>query len=259
MTAALEVHQLSKTLKTGERLVEDVSFRVNSGEFVAIIGASGAGKSLTLRCILGLTQPTKGRVSLIDREEKIHSLIDVKARALREARRKMGVIFQGANLVSRLTALENVMIGGLGHMHPLRAWLYGFTTREAERALAALAQTGTEALAERVTETLSGGEMQRVAIARALYQGPDIFFADEPISALDPKNARSVMEILRPLAAHTPVLGVFHQPEMVARYCTRCIALKQGRVIYDGDPKVPETTLEVIYGAELGSLLSPGP
>lgn len=255
MPAALEVHKLSKTLKTGERLVEDVSFRVNPGEFVALIGASGAGKSLTLRCILGLTQPTKGSATLIDHAGHSHCLTQCNARNLRAARRKMGVIFQGANLVSRLTALENVMIGGLGQMHPLRAWVYGFTTAEAERALAALAQTGTEALAERVTETLSGGEMQRVAIARALYQDPDIFFADEPISALDPKNAQAVMEFLRPLAQHTPVLGVFHQPEMVARYCTRCIALKKGRVIYDGDPRVPEATLEEIYGAELGSLV----
>jgi phosphonate transport system ATP-binding protein len=254
MSAALEVRQLSKTLKTGERLVEDVSFRVETGEFVALIGASGAGKSLTLRCILGLTTPTTGRVLFTDHTGKNHELTEAKREGLREARGKMGVIFQGANLVSRLTALENVMIGGLGRMHPLRAWLYGFTTTEAERALEALAQTDTEALAERVTETLSGGEMQRVAIARALYQRPDIFFADEPISALDPKNAQAVMEFLKPLAAHTPVLGVFHQPDMVARYCTRCIALKQGRVIYDGPPQLPQETLETIYGAELGSL-----
>ena len=111
MPAALEVRQLSKTLKTGERLVEDVSFRVETGEFVALIGASGAGKSLTLRCILGLTTPTAGHVLFTDRTGKDHALNEASRKGLREARGKMGVIFQGANLVSRLTALENVMIG----------------------------------------------------------------------------------------------------------------------------------------------------
>lgn len=105
--------------------------------------------------------------------------------------------------------------------------------------------------AHRFTGSLSGGEMQRVAIARAIFQQPDIYFADEPISSLDPGNARAVMELLEPLSRERPVLGVFHQPEMVARYCTRAIAIKRGQVIYDGSPRLSDSLLREVYGEEL--------
>ena len=96
--------------------------------------------------------------------------------------------------------------------------------------------------------------MQRVAIARAIHQGPEIYVADEPISSLDPGNTKAVMELLQPLSESKPVLGVFHQPDMVARYCTRAVAIKNGRIVYDGDPKIDEATLHDIYGAELVDL-----
>ncbi len=96
--------------------------------------------------------------------------------------------------------------------------------------------------------------MQRVAIARAIFQSPTLLLADEPISNLDPSNAKVIMKLIRPLSEHIPVVGVFHQPEMTAKYCSRVIAIKDGKVIYDGDPKLSNKRLEEIYGEELGQL-----
>ena len=247
----LRVDGLNKTLPDGKQLLNDVSFTVSPGEFVAILGASGAGKSLTLRCILGLTGITAGNVEFTDRDGHVHPISRLRGAALRASRTHMGVIFQGLNLVKRLRVIENVMVGRLGHINPVRSWLYGFTDDEAYLALEALEKTRMAEHAHRFTGSLSGGEMQRVAIARAIYQQPDIYFADEPISSLDPGNAKAVMELLAPLAKDRPVLGVFHQPEMVARYCTRAIAIKRGEIVYDGSPQIDQRMLRDIYGSEL--------
>lgn len=258
-SACLEVRGLRKCLPDGKVLIDDVGFALSGGEFVGLLGASGAGKSLTLRCLLGLTRATAGQVRFTDADGTVHDLVDLAGRRLRLARRRIGVIFQGANLVRRLRVVENVMIGRLGYVSPWRAWLYGFSDEEARAAMAALERTGIAHLAHRITGSLSGGEMQRVAISRAVHQKPDLYLADEPISSLDPGNARAIMELLRPLARTHPVLGVFHQPDMVARYCTRAIALKDGRMCYDGDPRVPFEVLREIYGEELAELRAPQP
>jgi phosphonate transport system ATP-binding protein len=169
----------------------------------------------------------------------------------RRARRNIGVIFQAGNLVRRLPVLDNVMIGRLGRIHPLRSWLYGFTDQEAAEAMEALDRVGMADFAARTTGSLSGGEMQRVATARAIFQKPLFYLADEPIASLDPKNAESIMRLLQPLARENPILGAFHQPEMVTRYCTRVIALRKGCMIYDGPPNLNPSQLSEIYGGEL--------
>lgn len=253
-SAKLTICNLRKVLPDGTVLIDDVSFSVACGEFVGVLGASGAGKSLTLRCVLGLTRATAGTVCFHDKEGTCHELVGLRGRALRAARRRMGVIFQGANLVRRLSVLENVMIGRVGFVHPLRSWLYGFDDKDARAAVGALACCNIVPLAHRVTGSLSGGEMQRVAIARAIHQQPDLYLADEPVSSLDPGNARAIMEMLRPLAATHPVLGVFHQPELVAKYCTRAVAIRHGRIHYDGPPDIPAETLRDIYGEELAAV-----
>lgn len=256
--ARLTVSHLRKALPDGKVLIDDVSFSVARGEFVALLGASGAGKSLTLRCVLGLTRASAGTAQFDDAQGTRHELIGLRGRGLRAARRRMGVIFQGANLVRRLTVLENVMIGRVGYMNPLRSWLYGFDDDDALAALGALECCKITTLAHRITGSLSGGEMQRVAIARAIHQQPDLYLADEPVSSLDPGNARAIMELLRPLAETRPVLGVFHQPELVACYCTRAIALRDGRIHYDGPADIPAATLRDIYGEELSALTAAG-
>lgn len=255
----LYVDGLTKKLPDGRLLLDRVSFSVKPGEFVGILGASGAGKSLTLRCILGLTHADGGRATLVTPTGEEFSLTAISGRRLREARRRMGVIFQGFNLVKRLRVLDNVMIGRLGEMSPWRSWLYGFNDTEAAEALEALRRVKMDTQAERITGTLSGGEMQRVAIARAIFQRPAIFLADEPIASLDPGNSLGIMKLLQPLARSTPVVGVFHQPDMTARFCTRVIGIKHGRVIYDGDPALSHAQLEEIYGDELMQIQKAAP
>ncbi len=244
----LEISKLLVQLPTGKRLVDDVSFSVGRGEFVSILGSSGAGKSLTLRCIVGLTRPSSGEIKLTGPAGKTYRSTNVGAKELRRARRHIGLIFQGSNLVKRLTVLENVMLGRLGHIHPLRSWLLGFKDAEAREAMEALDRVKMASCAARLAGSLSGGEMQRVSIARAIYQRPLIYLADEPISSLDPRNAEAIMSILLPLSRETPVIGAFHQPAVVARYCTRVIGIRTGQVVYDGAAQLSSRQLENIYG-----------
>jgi phosphonate transport system ATP-binding protein len=244
----LEVSKLLVELPTGKRLVNDVSFSVGRGEFVSILGSSGAGKSLTLRCIVGLTTPTSGEITLADPGGKTYRTTGVRTKELRKARRHIGLIFQGSNLVKRLTVLENVMLGRLGHIHPLRSWLLGFTDAEGREAMEALDRVNMASCAARLAGSLSGGEMQRVSIARAIYQRPLIYLADEPISSLDPRNTEAIMSILQPLSRETPVIGAFHQPAVVARYCTRVLGIRAGQLVYDGAAQLSSRQLEGIYG-----------
>ena len=131
---------------------------------------------------------------------------------------------------------------------PLRSWVLGFKDSEAREAMEALDRVNMTSFAARMAGSLSGGEMQRVSIARAIYQRPLIYLADEPISSLDPKNAEAIMSILQPLSRETPVIGAFHQPAIVARYCTRVIGIRAGQVVYDGQAQLTGRQLEKIYG-----------
>jgi phosphonate transport system ATP-binding protein len=247
----LSVSSIRKTLANGKCLINKVSFTVAKGEFVSILGSSGAGKSLTLRCITGLTKPDEGDITLTSPRGQVFRTTNVSNRQLRHARRHIGVMFQGSNLVKRLSVLENVMIGRLGHIHPLRSWVRGFLDSEAREAVGALDRVKMADFAGRLAGSLSGGEMQRVAIARAIYQRPFIYLADEPISSLDPRNAEAIMALLQPLSLETPILGAFHQPDMVAKYCTRVIGMRQGAVVYDGAPRLTHRQLDELYGAHI--------
>jgi len=244
----LVVDALTKTVAGGRRVLDGVSFSVAAGEFVGILGSSGAGKSLTLRAISGLTELDSGEVRFACEDGSICCVTRARGKALRAARRQMGVIFQGLHLVKRMTVIENVMMGRLGFIHPLRSWLYGFTDAEAAQALEALDQVAMKSLAGRITGSLSGGEMQRVAIARAMFQRPRLYLADEPIAALDPRNAEAILNLLQPLSRHNPVLGTFHQPEMTRRFCTRVVGIREGKVVYDGSPELSRSQLSEIYG-----------
>jgi phosphonate transport system ATP-binding protein len=250
----IEVKDLVKTLPNGRKVLDGISFKVDKGEFVGILGPSGAGKTLTLRCLNGLLKPDSGSVVIQDEHGVGHDICKANKKQLRQVRQRIGVIFQGYHLVKRLSALENVMIGRLGQISTLRSLLYGFTDAEAEEALLALEQVKIAHMAGSRTGNLSGGEMQRVAIARAIFQSPTLLLADEPISNLDPSNAKIIMKMIKPLSATIPVVGVFHQPEMTAKYCTRVIAIKEGKVIYDGDPRLTNAQLVEIYGEELNQI-----
>jgi phosphonate transport system ATP-binding protein len=247
----IQVSDISKSVSGGRKLLDGISFTVRKGEFVGIQGASGAGKTLTLRCLNGLLRPDTGSVLVPDEEGKLQDVCRADKRKLRQLRRRIGVVFQGYHLIRRLTAIDNVLVGRLGQINTLRSLLYGFTERERELATEALQQVKMSHLSAVAVGRMSGGEMQRVAIARAIFQAPNLLLADEPLSNLDPSNAKTIMKLIQPLAQLMPVIGVFHQPEMTARYCTRVIAIKEGRIIYDGDPVLTHGQLADIYGEEL--------
>ncbi len=185
----IKVSNITKSTKDGTQILKGISFKVKKGEFVGILGPSGAGKTLTMRCLSGLTQPTTGDVTLVDSSGKKWNITNCDGRNLMKVRQKIGNIFQGSNLVKRMTVLDNVMIGRLGSINIFRSLIYGFNDQEAADALAALEKVKIAHLAYRIVGSLSGGEMQRVAISRALFQNPIIMLADEPISNLDPSNS----------------------------------------------------------------------
>jgi phosphonate transport system ATP-binding protein len=247
----IEVCNITKSLPGGRKLLDNISFTVRKGEFVGILGPSGAGKTLTLRCLNGLLKPDSGSVFVEDSRQHRRDICKVSKKELRQLRQKIGLVFQGYHLIRRLTALENVLLGRLGQINVWRSLLYGFTDEEAAQAALALDKVKIGHLAGTRVSNMSGGEMQRVAIARAIFQSPNLLLADEPISNLDPSNAKIIMKLIRPLSEEMPVIGVFHQPEMTAKYCTRVIAIKDGHIVYDGDPKLTTEQLISIYGEEL--------
>ncbi len=243
----LKLQKVSKKLPDGRMLLKNISFEVQKGEFVGIVGESGVGKTVLLRCINGLTIPDSGDV-IINGEDRPQKINGKKGRELRMMRRRIAMIFQGSILVKRLSVIENVMTGKLGQISTARSILYGFTDKEAAEAVEALEKVGIAHLAHRRAETLSGGEQQRVAIARAMLQDPYLLLADEPVSNLDPKNAETVLEYMLPLTDRMAIIGVFHHPEIVRRYCSRAIGIKDGIVVYDGSPDLDQSVLQEIYG-----------
>ena len=249
----IEVRNLTKELANGKRILNDISFTARRGEFIGILGPSGAGKTSLIRCLNGLTSPSKGQV-IIKTDSRVRDIAACNRKELRRLRSKIGIIFQGLNLVKRSTTLENVMMGRLGTIHPLRSLLYGFTDREAKEALQALAKVKIADLAKRKVMSLSGGEMQRVAIARAIFQRPVILLADEPIANLDPLNAEKIMQLLLPFSRDMPVIGVFHQPQIAQKYCSRILAIRAGEVVYSGPPNLTTNQLAGIYGEEYDEL-----
>src|SRR5215469_3964675 len=189
----IEVSNISKTLPSGRKLLDGISFTVRKGEFVGILGASGAGKTLTLRCLNGLLKPDTGSVLMEDADGRKWDICKIARVRLKQLRRRIGIVFQGYHLVQRLSALDNVLLGRLGQVSTLRSLFYGFTVGEREEALSALDKVNIGNMSNARISRLSGGEMQRVAIARAIFQSPRLLLADEPLSNLDPSNAKIIM------------------------------------------------------------------
>jgi phosphonate transport system ATP-binding protein len=265
---AIEIVSVSKTYRGGSTVLKDISLRIDHGEMVALIGASGSGKSTLIRSIAGLLPIDAARcladgaapccINVFGIPMQENGRISPSAGRLRA---RVGVIFQQFNLVPRLSVLTNVCLGLLGQIPRWRGTLSAFSRPEKQRAMQALARVGiTEQALKRGSE-LSGGQQQRAAIARTLVQGADILIADEPIASLDPSAARRVMDILASLSRQDgiTVLVSLHQVEYALAYCPRTIALRDGRVVYDG----PSNTLTAgflseLYGAESEELFLPG-
>jgi phosphonate transport system ATP-binding protein len=219
------------TYPGGVRALEPTSLTFQNGQVTVLLGPSGAGKSTLLRCVNLLTRPTSGSVS-----SAALGVLNAP-RVIREHRRRTGIVFQQHQLIGRLTALRNTLVGRLGHHGGLRTLLPP-GREDCDVALASLDRVGLldKALA-RVRE-LSGGEQQRVGIARALAQEPDLLLADEPVASLDPTSARQVLALLRGICRESGLTAVvsLHQVALAHEFADRMIGLSAGRVVFDGPP-----------------------
>ena len=249
--SVVSARDVSKTFGV-KKALDGVSVEVGAGEMVALIGPSGSGKSTLLRSITGLQtiDPGQGTISVFG------EVVQRNGRttgATRGARQKLGMIFQQFNLVGRLSLFSNVMLGALGRLPEWKGFLGLWPSEDKRKAMAALHRVGVSDHAAQRANTLSGGQQQRGAIARALVQGARAIVADEPVASLDPVSARKVMDLLVELNRRDGlgVIVTLHQVDYAIRYCERVIALKAGKVVYDG----PSTELDTkqlidIYGPE---------
>lgn len=248
--ATLEVNDLKiKYNRTGPDVLKGVSLSVDPGDFFAIIGPSGAGKSTLIRCINRLIQPTGGEVILNGK-----NITRMGKRALRRARRDMGMIFQEFNLVERMSVMDNVLSGRLGYVGTFKSLLRWYSRKDIRAALELLEKVGLGEFVDKRADELSGGQRQRVGIARALIQNPQILLVDEPTSSLDPKIAREVMGMIKAMSEefNVPVLCNIHDVQLALEFSNHVIGLQDGVKKFDGPTgNVDKSTLEEIYAMEI--------
>jgi phosphonate transport system ATP-binding protein len=249
--AVLSIRSASKTFGL-RRALDGVSLDVHRGEMIALIGPSGSGKSTLLRSISGLQTIDAGA----GRIEAFGEAVQENGRigsGVRKIRTRIGFIFQQFNLVGRLTLFSNVLLGSLGRTAAWRGFFGLWPVETKQAAMVALARMGVADYAAQRANTLSGGQQQRGAIARALVQKAKIILADEPVASLDPVSARRVMEALKDLNSSDglTVIVTLHQVDYALRYCRRVVALKAGKIVYDGPPEgLDRPRLIDIYGPE---------
>jgi phosphonate transport system ATP-binding protein len=244
----LEVKNLTKIYEGGVLALDNVSFTVEPGEFLAVIGLSGSGKSTLLRCINRLVEPTSGQVLWNGTDVTSANQSD-----LRLIRRKIGMVFQHFNLVTRSPVITNVLAGRLGYVNPAMSLLNRFPQQDIDAALGQLERVGITDQAYKRADELSGGQQQRVGIARAMVQEPEIILADEPVASLDPVLAHSIMQYLEKINQEdgVTVLCSLHFLDLVHRYADRAIALNEGKLMFDGSPKaIDDEKFKDIYGKE---------
>jgi len=234
------------TLGYGRKeVVKGVDLTIGKGEFVSIIGPSGVGKSTLLMGINATTSILDGSLKVLGND-----VGSIRHKELKALRARLGVIFQGFNLVSRLSVLDNIASGML-HRKPLLSALFKHYTRDQYAELYEYMKVvGIEGEALSRCDRLSGGQKQRVAIARAIAQRPEVILADEPISSLDPVSARTVLETLRNANERygITVVANLHQLDYAREFCSRVIGLNAGRIIYDGPPsQLCQETVATIY------------
>ena len=239
----LQVNNLSKSYDGKKWALEDLSLKVQEGDFVILLGLSGSGKSTLLRCINRLIEPTRGQI--LFRNEDI---LQLKGIELRHYRRQIGMVFQQFNLVKNLTVLTNVLTGRLGYHSSLSP----FSKEDYELAKQNLEKVGLQDFADKQVKFLSGGQQQRVGIARALMQEPSLILADEPVASLDPATADSIMQYLGEINREgISIICSLHFLTLARRYGNKVLALKDGQKVFEGIPnQIDNIRFKEIYGQD---------
>ena len=241
----IEFKNVSKTYPNGVKGLKNVNLTIDQGEFVAIIGLSGAGKSTLIRTINRMIDITEGQL-IVDGVD----VMTLHGKSMRRFRRKIGMIFQSFNLVTRSTAIKNVLTSMVPDMGFFRVLLGLFTKEQKMQALEALDKVGILDKAYTRCDQLSGGQQQRVALARTLNQSPSIILADEPVAALDPVTAHQVMSDFKRIneELNISVLINIHHVDLALKYATRVIGIRAGEIVYDGpSSQVTQEVLDSIY------------
>ncbi|MCJ7841745.1 phosphonate ABC transporter ATP-binding protein [Lederbergia sp. NSJ-179] len=245
----IEFKNVSKVYPNGTRGLNNINVTINKGDFVVIVGLSGAGKSTFLRSINRLHEITNGEI-IIDGK----SITAARGKELLLARRDIGMIFQNFNLVKRSSVIRNVLSGRVAYHSTIRTILGLFPKEDVELALNALDRVNIKEKAYSRADELSGGQQQRVSIARALAQEAKIILADEPVASLDPLTTIQVMDDLKRINQELGITTVvnLHFVDLARQYATRIIGIRAGEIVFDGP--VEEATDEVfsqIYGREI--------
>ena len=248
----IEVKNLSKTFPDGTKALNNVSVTIPDGDFIAVIGLSGAGKSTFLRCLNRLVDPSEGSIVVEGTD-----VAGLRGRALQRYRRTVGFIFQQFNLVTRLSVLENVLSGRLGYHPTWRGILGLYSDFDRDLAQTYIRNVGLSEKETTRVSSLSGGQQQRVAIARAMTQKPRLILADEPMASLDPRLSDVILGLLKDYneANGVTVLVNIHVLELAKRYAKRVLAFNRGELVFDGPvEKLNEVLEEEIYTGSLEAL-----
>ena len=241
----IEFHNVSKRYPNGFEALKDINLKIGQGEFVAVIGLSGAGKSTLIRTINRMHDITGGTLTV----DGIN-VMELQGKSLRAFRRKIGMIFQSFNLITRTTVIKNVLTAFVPELPWWRAFLNIFKKEEKIAALEALDKMGILDKAFVRADQLSGGQQQRVALARTLAQNPQIILADEPVASLDPVTARQVMDDFQRINRDMNITVIIniHHVELALQYASRVIGIREGKIVYDGpSSQVTQQILDGIY------------
>ncbi|WP_277677987.1 phosphonate ABC transporter ATP-binding protein [Gracilibacillus dipsosauri] len=242
----IEFQNVSLVYPNGTQGLKDINIKINQGEFVVIVGLSGAGKSTFIRSINRLVTPTDGAL-LVDSND----ILRLKGKELRKLRTKIGMIFQNYNLVRRSTVMKNVISGRLGYTGTWKSIFNIFSKEEQLLAYENLKRVNIEEKLYNRADELSGGQQQRVSIARVLTQQPKLILADEPVASLDPPTSHQVMQYLKQINQedHITTIVNLHFIDMAIEYADRIIGMRAGEIVFDGPAsEVTEKTFEEIYG-----------
>ena len=241
----IEFKNVSKKYPNGFEALKHINLTIDQGEFVAIIGLSGAVKSTLIRTINRMHDITDGTLTVDGTD-----VMKLSGKSLRSFRRRIGMIFQSFNLITRTTVIKNVLTAFVPDLPGWRAFFGIFNKEEKMAALEALDKVGILDKAFVRADQLSGGQQQRVALARTLAQNPQIILADEPVASLDPVTAKQVMDDFLRINRDMKitVLINIHHVDLALQYATRVIGIRAGEIVYDGAAKdVDQEVLDSIY------------